>query len=201
MKMKNKVFWLCLLGLCISAFVLFSLVSQRLQGGQLRLPQPGESTPVEETPAPVSADIRLLGDAEVLLDYGESYEDPGAEAWIVKADGEKESIEVFPTAGVDTARIGTTEIEYCAVKDGEKLASVSRRVTVRDIEPPVITMLDEPGERDYTALDNADGDLTAAVQRVELDDRFVYTVSDASGNETRAERMKQLVNDIKNDDR
>ena len=51
-------------------------------------------------------------------------------------------------------------------------------------------LLGEPGERDYTALDNADGDLTDQVRRTEEEDRFVYTVRDSSGNETSVERMK-----------
>lgn len=138
------------------------------------------------------AEIILNGEKSIFLDYGDPFEDPGAEAWLIGAGGKREPIEVSTTP-FDPTQLGTTEIRYSAVYNGETLISVSRLVTVSDHESPVITLLNEPGERDYSAFDNADGDISDRVERVEEADRIVYSVSDSSGNGARAEREKMPV--------
>ncbi len=135
------------------------------------------------------AEVKLRGDREVFVEYGEDYEDPGADAWFVNLDGSREPLELTPST-VDTKVLGTTEVNYNVVRDGETLASVSRFVTVWDTTPPEITLLDEPGDHDYLAVDNYDGDISAWLVRQDAGDRIVYTVRDSSGNEARAERMK-----------
>ena len=138
-------------------------------------------------------ELRLLGEETVTLACGEAYEDPGAEGWLVYDDGECEPVEIQTSAAPDTSRPGTQEIVYSAVREGTVLGTVSRHLTVQDIQAPVITLLGEPGERDYTALDDVDGDLTEQVVRTEEADRFVYTVRDSSGNEAQEVRMKAPV--------
>ena len=183
--MKKAILWVILLlavaALCVILFApgpRFADVLPNIQAFQAK----------KET-EPDRAEIELIGDSTVVVEYGEDYQDPGAQAWLVSADGTRQPLEIEPST-VDTTRLGTSEVNYSIVQDGITVASVSRTVIVRDSVAPEITLLGEPGERDYTALDNADGDLTDQVRRTEEEDRFVYTVRDSSGNETSVERMK-----------
>ncbi len=146
--------------------------------------------PTEEPP---HAEIELLGEKNIELEYGDVFVDPGAEAWLVSADGTREALPVGAPQEVDTTQLGTVELSYAVVMDGETVASVNRFVTVRDSVPPELSLLGEPSEHDCAATDNADGDLSDRVQRTEEDDRIVYTVQDSSGNEASAVRMKDPV--------
>ena len=142
---------------------------------------------------PLKAEIELKGESEITLEYGESFDDPGAEAWLAAEDGTRTRLEIRVSPAYDPEMLGTQEIRYDAVREGETLIGAIRRVTVTDSVAPEITLLGEPGERDYTAVDNHDGDISDRVERVEEEDRIVYTVRDESGNEARAERPKDPV--------
>ncbi len=183
--MKKAILWVILLlmiaALCVILFVPGPRFTESIPALEALMPK--------REPEPDRAEIELVGDPEVVVEYGEDYQDPGAKAWLVSADGTRQPLELEPST-VDTTRLGTSEVNYSVVTNGEVVASVSRTVTVRDSRPPEITLLGEPGERDYTASDNADGDLTDQVRRTEEADRFVYTVRDSSGNETSVERIK-----------
>lgn len=191
--MKKAILWIILLlaaaALCV---VLYTEVSRMDLLQQLPPIQPLQQLQQQEKSEPPHAEIALRGEPEVVLEYGEDYQDPGAEAWLVNADGTREALELAPSA-VDTRKLGTSKVEYSVAMNGKTVASVSRTVTVQDTTPPELTLLGEPGERDFSALDNADGDITDQVRRTEEDDRIVYTVRDSSGNEAEAVRVKDPI--------
>lgn len=197
--MKKVILWVILVALAAAACVLLFVPGLKMPG--IKLPDfSGGILPKKEA-APLSAEIELVGEKSIEINYGESFEDPGAQAWLVMDDGERRPMEISVESEFDPERVGTAVIRYDAVLDGETVASVSRIVTVRDDVAPEITLLGEPGERDYTAVDNADGDITDQVQKTEEKDRFVYTVRDRSGNETSVERIKAPQLSFKDGDR
>ena len=144
--------------------------------------------------------IDLLGDTEMTVEYGETYQDPGAEAvfggerFFTKLFSPKVSVQ----GEVDTRRLGDYTIRYSA--DFLRSAvGCSRIVHVVDTRPPVITLLQTPGsytlpglaydEEGYSAWDEADGDLTSLVERREEAGVVYYRVADGSGNTATAERQ------------
>ncbi len=145
-------------------------------------------------------EIILLGEERVVLEYGESYEDPGV---MIRSVGRifpppRDPVTVYALAGPDPYRLGAQEMEYLLADWGEEKRLV-REVEVVDTQAPVIELLPfQPGrepswmrgyvEPGYTAVDNVDGDMTAMVELTQLPDRMVYTVTDSSGNEAVAER-------------
>lgn len=164
-----------------------------VQPGATVTPASAETTPEPEQ-APLQAEIRLLGEESLVLECGEAFSDPGAEAWLLNADGSRgEALEIRVSPAPDTARPGEVKLNYEALYGGQTLASVTRHVTVQDTQPPILTLLNEPGEHDFRAEDAVDGDLTGQVRRVETADLILYSVSDSSGNEARAERLKTPV--------
>ena len=183
--MKKYGIWIAIGVLAALACLLYFAPSLGLTGGKL----PAGPEPTEEPPM---AEIELKGERELTLEYGEPFEDPGAEAWLIGDDGVRTPLRV-ETSSFDPEQLGISVVHYYAEQDGVTLCSVSRRITVRDSAAPEITLLGEPGERDYTAVDNHDGDISDRVERVEEEDRIVYTVRDESGNEARAERPKDPV--------
>ena len=138
---------------------------------------------VEDREAP---ELALTGQAEVTVSRYDLFQDPGATARD-RCDGDlTASIQVTDKAG--------------------NAATATRRVTVRDIVAPVITLsgqrelfvplggaYQEPG---YTAQDDADGDLTASVTRAGTVNTaspgvytLTYTVTDKAGNTATATRQ------------
>ncbi|MBR0040282.1 MAG: polysaccharide deacetylase family protein [Oscillospiraceae bacterium] len=145
-------------------------------------------------------EITVFGDEDMLAEAGESFADPGAEAFLTGNlfGRAKKPVEMHVESGVDTARIGDYTIKYSAEAFGRSAESY-RRVRVRDTTPPVITLNREEGylaswlvgytEEGYTALDSFDGDLTDKVIRTETGDAVYYSVADSAGNETKVERV------------
>lgn len=187
--MKKAILWLILLLTAAALCVILFMPGPRFKDVIPDLPALQDLPDLPGNTEPPHAEIELIGDKEVVLEYGQDYTDPGAEAWLVSADGSRQPLAIEPSA-VDTRKLGTAEVSYSVIIDGEKVAGVSRTVTVQDTVPPELTLLGEPGDPDYSALDNADGDITDQVQRTEEADRIVYTVRDSSGNEASAERVK-----------
>ena len=179
--MKKYGIWIALAVLAVAAVVL--VFAPGIGGGDFGRP----------TEAPVTAEIELKGEREIELEYGDTFEDPGAEAWLSGADGTRTPLEIRVSPAFDPEKLGTQELHYNAYREGELLTGETRLVTVRDSVAPEITLLGEPGEQDFTASDNHDGDISARVERVEEADRIVYTVRDDAGNETVAERPKDPV--------
>ncbi|MCQ2558775.1 MAG: polysaccharide deacetylase family protein [Oscillospiraceae bacterium] len=144
-------------------------------------------------------EITLLGEENVVLEYGESYTDPGVQAIVTgNLFGDRSTPpQVTCTNETDLSRLGTGTITYTASWKKQSV-SVQRTITVVDTTAPQITLLTREGysaswfnkyeEEGFTAADNYDGDLTAFVQREQYDDRVVYSVHDSSGNECTVER-------------
>ena len=144
--------------------------------------------------------VQLLGDAVQAVEFGEAFQDPGAEAVF---GGEHILHTLFKTKAkaqgeVNTVVPGDYTLLYSAgflwISD-----SCTRIVRVADTTPPVITLTQSPGsstlpglaydEEGFTALDAADGDLTNMVERWEEDGTVYYRVADSAGNVAQAQRQ------------
>lgn len=143
--------------------------------------------------------ITLEGDATSTVEYSEQWKDPGATAYGTSTlfTFTHDDLNLHTTGKVDTSKVGTYEITYAAKYHGVE-GKKTRKVTVRDSQPPAITVdggeqitlpYGLPWQDSYSATDNADGDLTAKVQvdgQVNVNAAGSYTlryqVSDSSGN-------------------
>lgn len=142
-----------------------------------------------------SIDIDLVGDAEMILEYGNSYQEPGARAvirgkYFLRNGFPLKDVEVSSTGNLQEEKLGRYLVEYSAEGYGFS-ASAQRWIRVVDLAAPVITLKESgqavlPGqvyvEEGYIAVDNYDGNLTGQVHRVEGLDTVTYTVMDSSGN-------------------
>lgn len=139
--------------------------------------------------------IRLKGEQEMRLEYGDAYEEPGAELWLYGTLFWQEGIVLERPAiqtdgAVEETELGRQELIYRAQLQNLK-AEARRSVHVLDTTPPVLNLKEmeedyipgtpfvEPG---YEAADNHDGDLTDRVVRTEKVGELVYAVTDLSGN-------------------
>ena len=153
-----------------------------------------------------SLSVIPVGPAEVVLEYGQTYTDPGAKAvlhgslfWKAGIDP---GIPILMEGSVDDGRLGKHTITYSAQLRSLR-ASADRVVRVVDTQCPVITLVPDkpedllPGkiykEAGFTATDNFDGDITDRVIRVEEEGLVTYAVLDASGNPGYAERKIPVV--------
>lgn len=143
--------------------------------------------------------VKLKGEPAVTIRYGETYEDPGAEA----AFTGKHLFQTGKWLSVDTVgdadgkTVGTFEIIYRA-KFGIWSGEAKRTVKVVDRVKPRILLRSDPGsyvlpggeyeEEGFLARDNYDGDLSDRVQITRYHNRIIYSVSDSSGNRTEVER-------------
>ena len=150
--------------------------------------------------------ITLNGEKDIILNLGDTYDDPGASA----EDDQDLDVQVVVFGMVDTSKAGNYFITYTAVDGGGKVATpVVRTVTVKDNIPPLISltgsrlMIVEVGqtyvEPGYSATDETDGDLTTQVivkDDLDLDSpgfyTVVYSVKDATGNRASAVRGIQV---------
>lgn len=145
-------------------------------------------------------DLSLLGDENLILEYGATYDEPGATAkgYGSLLNREPQQLDVQINNQVDSSKLGDYHVIYRAEYEGVD-ETITRTVTVVDTSAPVITLLSDPEhftfpgqpyeEEGYTAVDNYDGDLTTQVTSVEQDGKMIYTVADSSGNETTMERV------------
>lgn len=148
-------------------------------------------------------DIQLLGENQVILEYGEFYEELGAQMVFSGSKILKEGI--IPEKGkleisgqVNPSVLGRYLVTYRA-KYLFWTAEATRTVLVVDTQPPVITLNPDreedllPGtiyqESGYTAVDNYDGDITGRVVRTEEEGSITYAVTDLSGNPAVAVRL------------
>ena len=153
-----------------------------------------------------TVDVALTGDSEIVVEYGDSFEDPGATAVFYGTIFQQEPLDVPVTVdgSVDLTKLGTYELRYHAAHE-ETFGENARTVRVVDTVNPEIALLGEdtvtlPVGEEYresgcTASDNYNGDLTEAVQIDGAVDPSVpgsyiltYSVSDESGNQARISR-------------
>ncbi len=147
-------------------------------------------------------DVTLKGDSVLVLEYGERYTDPGAEAVFSGSmflrKGEPIPVQVDGT--VDTQKVGVYTLTYSAARSRWQGSAV-RTVRVVDVTPPVLILKSRPGtyvipgqayqEEGFSARDNYDGDITDRVQRVVENGVIHYSVTDSSGN--RAMETRKIV--------
>ena len=137
--------------------------------------------------------------AEISLEYGQTYTDPGASASLLFFD-----VDVQSQGQVSSDRLGQYTVTYSATFFG-KTTTVQRTVNVVDTTAPTIVLMHNensftlPGhdyqEEGFVAEDNHDGNITDKVQRMISDGYVHYRVTDSSGNV--AEVRREIVyNDI-----
>ncbi len=136
----------------------------------------------------------MSGAEEISLRYGERYEEPGIYAVSVgRLFGEGRRRLPVTVRGSVGEELGEYTLRY-VTPYLFRLYGTERRVTVVDETPPVLRLhsredyrpswFDGYVEEGWEAWDDHDGDLSAAVLRRTEGERFVYSVTDSSGNTT-----------------
>lgn len=143
-----------------------------------------------------SFSIQLRGEPEIVLEYGEEYEEPGAELTFQGTRLYTEGIapkaaELNIDGHVDAEVLGKYTVTYSASFLWWR-AEEQRTIRVVDTVCPTITLTEDseealrPGtiyqEAGYYAEDNYDGDITDRVVRKERMGEITYVVTDRSGN-------------------
>ncbi len=147
--------------------------------------------------------IELLGDSDILLEYGMPYQEAGGKVLLYSTlfwEGGRELEDVALTIHDDFAKskTGRFSVEYQAKVLGVS-AQAKRTVKIIDTEPPVITLVPHTGymvkpgniyeEPGFTAFDNCDGDITDRVVCTVEEELITYAVTDRSGNPAVAKRI------------
>ena len=146
------------------------------------------------------------GPGDTILEYGQTFTDPGASVLLRGSlfwkDGIDPGGEVRTEGTVEDGHLGKHTITYSAQLRSLR-ASASRTVRVVDTQCPVITLTPDdpedllPGkdyvEAGFAATDNFDGDITDRVIRIEEEGLVTYAVLDSSGNPAFAERKIPIV--------
>lgn len=152
--------------------------------------------------------LALNGNYNMQIEVGDPFVDPGATSWD-ETEGDLTD-RIVVSGSVDTTRIGTYYILYEVVDSTGYGSNSTRTVKVVDTKAPVLALLGaDPLELEVgspfadpgaTALDVADGDLTADIAVSGTVDAtkagsytLTYRVSDASGNEATATRTVEVV--------
>jgi len=154
-----------------------------------------------DTEAPV---ITLNGESNITLTLGESYEELGATA-VDERDGD---VNVTIKGSVDTTTVSIYTIIYMATDIVGNEATLTRRVTVIDVIPPVITLNGEANvtvvegdvyeELGATAIDDVDANVSVAISG-NVDTLVVgqytvtYTAIDSAGNRATLTRTVNIV--------
>lgn len=130
----------------------------------------------------LALELRLSGGQEVRVEYGETYQEPGAEAilrgrYLFPQGLSLKAAKVSASGRVETTQLGTYPIQYTA-KFLWWETSEQRVVHVVDTLPPEITL----GADGPTAQDRHDGDLTDQIQIREEPGLIFYEATDSSGN-------------------
>ncbi len=147
--------------------------------------------------------LQLSGDSAMTVSKRELFEEPGFTA-TDRCDGDlTASVEVTEELEDDLLTL-----TYTATDKAGNTAQLQRTVTIKDVVAPEImlnggtvymTIGSEYEEEGYIAVDDADGDLTAAVECSGSVDfhkagtyTLYYTVKDQAGNTATAERTVQV---------
>ena len=157
-----------------------------------------------------SLNIKLNGKEKVIVSVNNKYKEYGASAKFLNKNISKD---IIIKGKVNTKKIGTYKITY-TIKKLLLKKSISRKVLVKDLEKPVITLENAKEiylvvgniykEYGYTALDNYDKDITSKVKVIgNIDTNVVgsytltYTVKDKSNNEDSVERIIKVYEEDK----
>ena len=153
-------------------------------------------------------EISLIGDKEVLVKLGDTYDEKGAKASLNNEDI-SDSIKI--ESKLDTSKVGDYVITYSVTNTkGRQERSVTRNVKIRDDINPVLKLkgdspykvqfgseYKDPG---YTATDNYDGDITKKVKitgEVNTHEigiyKLYYTATDSSENSVTKIRTVEVV--------
>lgn len=147
-------------------------------------------------------EIRLNGQEEVTLEFGEIYQEPGAQVYFCGTMLLQEGIlleAVHPdvSSDINGEILGRYTVNYAAAYEFWK-ATAQRKIFVVDTQCPVITLTPGPEETilpgtvyeepGFKAVDNYDGDITDRVIRREDMGVITYAVIDSSGNPAYAQR-------------
>ena len=155
-----------------------------------------------------SMHVTLNGDREITMEYGQRYEELGAQAVFQGSIFMKEpsAVDVIIRGELDVNTVGTYYITYSSSRFVESIFgtseardSVRRTIHVVDTQAPVITLVADPeiytlpgqtyAEEGFTAIDDYDGDITNLVVRTEDTEKVTYSVTDSSGNTTEVVRV------------
>ncbi len=162
----------------------------------------GNETTVERTIVykdVVAPEISLTDGTETVFNVGSDYKDPGFTA-ADDVDGDITD-KVVVDGSVDGHTEGTYTLTYKVADSSNNPFEIQRKVTVKDIKAPVITLTgdssvyllinssyEDPG---FSASDNKDGDVTSKVAVSGSVDtsktgqyKITYSVSDSAGNTT-----------------
>ena len=143
--------------------------------------------------------ISLKGKTTIMLNINSEYKEPGYHASYLFDDL---TDKVRVSGKVNNKKDGVYYLTY-KVKGPFITVSTKRKVEVKDIERPVITL--EGGnetyicpnskykELGYKASDNIDGDLTKKVKITEKENEVIYEVEDKAHNKTEAKRTIKMV--------
>lgn len=137
----------------------------------------------------LTLELTLLGEPEMLVEYGQAFADPGVEPVVYgslywKSGTKPKTMAVSVTGHVEEGTLGKYTLTYRA-QYRDLSREVSRVVRVVDTQSPEIILT---GEQDYRAVDNYDGDITEKVVCTEEYGKRIYAVVDSSGNPAYAER-------------
>ena len=180
------------------AFVLTLMLAACGGGGGGSTPTPVVTPP----PAPVDTTaptITLAGDAEMAVEQGTEFSDPGA-----AADDETDgTVSVSVSGSVDVNTAGTYTLTYTASDAAGNEASAERAVTVADTTSPTIQLNGESAitlvegdaysEPGASASDSVDGQLTVVITGEVGSDpgeyTLTYTATDVAGNTVSVDRV------------
>ena len=150
-----------------------------------------------------SPKIELNGDSKIVLTYNQEYKESGAKASYL---GQNISEDIKITGQVDTSKVGEYEVTYEVerfifhTKKKRKIQVVDQQSPTLELEGELEVNICPNGEYQevgYHAYDEYDGDLTEKVQVEKKSDRYIYTVSDSSGNSAQKERLIKQVDQEK----
>ena len=191
MKKFLLIFFSCLLGLSLLGAGAVLLYGHYLaEQSQQTEPTTTPTSPPTETAPAYHLTLTLKGEQDIYLEYGSTYEEPGATALLTGAEAQLD-VPVETQGQVDASKVGTYVITYTAKAEGFT-ATASRNVHIVDTQLPKITLVVDPyaytlpgqpyKEEGFRAADNYDGDITDKVTYKEENGIVTYTVTDSSGN-------------------
>lgn len=83
-------------------------------------------------------EFRLVGEAMIQLEYGETYEEQGAEVYL-DGQSQKQGISI-DASRLNQKKIGVYEVLYSYISPKQKIYTITRQVVIRDTVKPVITL-------------------------------------------------------------